>query len=212
MERNDRKHSCFWLSSKLNKQTATPPPFFSCYTVATALWQGIWTGVGHVPFIIQTAVKGMRRERAWGNTGKVRQWPRPRRRNLANEIAFLFSGHQAATLCSQVNSRRPCSTFDMCLDRPGCLCASHSSAAWKLCDLGQVTESLCASRVNCSAQTSCPIWVVETRQAVTCHGTALETTWLHTRSAWNSVGLLSAAAATAICTTLLNLTSLPQMS
>lgn len=150
----------------------------------------------------------MRRERAWGYTGKVRQRPRPRRRNLANEIAFLFSGHQAATLCSQVSSRGPCRTFVMCLDRPGCLCASHSSAAWKLRGLGQVTESLCASRRSHSAQTSFPMWVMETAMVLTCHGTALETTRLHARSAQNSAWLSSAAVATATCTALLSLTSL----
>ena len=70
----------------------------------------------------------MRRGWAWANAGKVRQGPRPRRQNLANETAFLFSGHNEATLRSQVNSRGPCSAIAMCLERPVCPCASHSSA------------------------------------------------------------------------------------
>lgn len=47
IQRHDKKHPCLWLSSELNKQISSP---FSCYPTAIALWQGMWTGLGYVPF------------------------------------------------------------------------------------------------------------------------------------------------------------------
>lgn len=149
----------------------------------------------------------MRREWAWANTGKVRQGPRPRRQNLANETAFLFSGHNEATLCSQVNSRGPGSAVAMCLERPGCLCASHSSELESCVTWG--------NSLNLSVPRDFTIlhrWAAPRgngdNNGTPMPGTALQTTRLHTRSAYNSVWLWSAAVVTAICTTLLKLTFL----